>query len=196
MKVIQDEQDFNAIEKCIDAIIDKSKEFPDKVFKSGFNYYLFTEFYFILQETLYDLLKEYMNKIGEETFWVSAVSPDPRKYFRFHYVFYAAIEFSISDDTSAILSALNDYPNENLADSIAVNTNSILVSSYSNQWAVYGERDQEIAVCGFVDKSHMEMFREVFRDVLLGDERKAAEFTHYYNNTFDVERFCKNYRTD
>jgi hypothetical protein len=178
MKVIRTDQDFNLIESCIDKTIDRSKEFPENVFKGGFKYYLFMQFDDILQEILYIHLKQYLLETGdgEHEFWVAAVSPDAKSYFRAHYDYYATIEFTLSDTEDDILKAFNEYPVENWADSITVRPDSLIVSSYLNKWAVYGEREWEIAVCAFCDRAEMEKFRSIKSGLLTWNVEEATEY--------------------
>lgn len=197
MKAISAAKDFDQIEMSIDRAIDRSKMLPDRVFRSTLKYFLFITFDELYMTLFFNHVKRYLDKVGERAFWLVTIDPDPRSYFFHHFGFYGAFEFLSSDNEDDYVSALNDYPKDNHADSLMSNSNSLVAVSSSGEWAIFSSRDDDIAICGFSDRAQMEIFRSVYGSDLLNDVNAAAEYAYATSGDAQrIERFHKNYSSD
>lgn len=195
MKVISIEQDFRPIELSIESIVDKEKFLPEMVFRPPFNHFLF-----ISQSDLFvpnyflKHLKQYLINSHEKNFWVTALEPSPRLYYKKNFDIFGAFEFSTLDTDADYLSAFNHYPKESNADALAYRGDTLLVSSFSKKWAVYANREDEIAICAFSNSTQMELFKEAYGDDLLDGVEHAAEFAYrQYADITNIPKLCANY---
>jgi len=196
MKIISLEKDFNLIEMSINIIMDKSKLLPENVFRETLKYFLFVTFDELLMTLFFNHLRQYLIGIGEKDFWLAVIDPDPKSYFAANFNFYGAFEFSSTDDEADYVSALNDYPKGSTADALMHNSNSLIVSSFTNKWAVFGNRGADIAICAFSDHAHMKLFRSSYGSDLLNDMKAAAKYAYGDSDkNSQAERFCMNYST-
>lgn len=194
MKVINMEKDFEIIEGNVDILIDKSKSFPENVFRGVMRYFLFITFDELTMPIFFNHLKIYLASTDETSFWVVAIDPNPRSYFASNYQFYGAFEFQITDDRDDYISALADYPQENPADALMHNSNILVVLSSSKKWAIFGSREADIAVCAFTDRVYMDLFKLAYGSDLLGGEKAAGEYAYgTFGKDQRVELFCKSY---
>lgn len=194
MKIISVENDFNLIEVGIDKVICKSNRLPLNVFGDEFKYFLFITFDELCMAVFFNRIKQYLTEIGEENFWVVVTDPDPRTYFENFFGIYGAFEFSSLDDEKEYLSGLNDYPKDSPADALAHNSNSLLIFSSSGQWAIFGNRDADIAICAFVDRETREIFRLIYGTDLLHDLATAGTYAYGAPaEKFLKQVFCESY---
>jgi hypothetical protein len=197
MKVVSEEKDFSLIEFGIDRAIDRSKVFPDRVFRGTLKYFLFITFDELFMTMFFNHIKEYLSKIGESDFWLVTIEPDPRRYFAHNFKFYGAFEFSRSDDEKDYVSALSGFPEESPADALMHNSNSLIILSSSNKWAIFGNRDADIAVCAFSDRGPFDEFRSLYGSDLLNGVKAAAEYAYGASgDTLQIDEFCKNYYSE
>ena len=194
MKIISIEDDFNTIEKGIDRVLGKSKILPERVFSETMKYFLFVPFDDLFMALFYNHIKKFLIKTGEKRFWLVVTDPSPRSYFARYFDFFGAIEFSISDNEGDYISALNDFPSDSPADALIHNSNSVVVSSCRGEWAVFGDRDADIAVCGFSSREKMVLFREVYGSDLLSGVEEAAKFA--YGEGLNAKELCNSYISD
>lgn len=193
MKLIFTEQDFLPIEVTVEKLVDKSKNLHENVFKEPLRFFLFITFCDLLLKPFPTLLKRYLTTKGETGFWVTAVDPDPRQYFAKHYGFFNTFEMRVTDEDEEYFSALHNYPKENGADALAINTNLLLVASFSHQWAIWADRDYDMAICAFSDVESKELFQSIYGSGL-GDAREAAKYSYSASGALDlIEAFTKNY---
>ena len=50
--------------------------------------------------------------------------------------------------------------------------------SSTHKWAVYGDRDADIAICGFTNLEQMELFKSIYGSDLLGGAITAADYAY------------------
>ena len=194
MKVVSLEKDFNLIELSINSVMDKSKILPENVFREAFKYFLFITFDELLMTLFFNHLKRYLIDIGEKGFWLAVIDPDSKSYFSTHFNFFGAFEFSSADDEDDYVSALNDYPEDSPADALMHNSNSLIVSSFTNKWAVFGNREADIAICAFSDRAYWELFRSSYGSDLLNGIKAAAKYAYGASGkNSQKEKFCKSY---
>lgn len=192
MKLIQREAELIPIEGCIDRLIDRSQVLPRNVFSDHLRHFLFLPFDLLLSEALPGPLQAYMQGIGENACWLIVLEPDPRLYFGQHFDFLGAFEFEVTDSAEQYLDALNHDPGESPADAIMHNANRFALVSPSANWVIYGQRDTDVAVCGFAEQYLKESFNEAFGSHLLRDVLVAAQYG-YEESADEIGVFCESY---
>jgi len=195
VKLISKEKDYIPIAIGIKKTIHKEKKIPQRVFRKSFKYFLFITFEEIFMPLFFNNVKRYLRKKVENSFWITVIDPDPKDYFESNFDFFGTIEFCISDTIDDYLSALNDYPASSPADALAHNSNILIFSSYQNNWAIYGDRESDIAVCAFSDSEQMELFNSTYESGLLEGIKAASEYA--YNEKEEIpfkNEFYNNYK--
>lgn len=196
MKVISAEQDYRSIAVCADKVLEEGKALPDKIFRKPLKYFLFITFDELFMPIFFDHVKRYIEEVGENGFRLMALDPDPKEYFGSYFEFFGAFEFTGLDTEDEYLLALNEYPKDSPADALAHNSNSLMVFSLTSKWAIYGNRDADIAICAFADRAQMKLFELIYGSDLLGGVESAAEYAYSTSSeTALMDRFCKNYAT-
>ena len=197
MRLVSTEKDYNPIALGVEKVLDKRKVLPEKVFKQAFRYFLFITFDELFMPLFFNHIKRYLLEISENGFWLTAIEPDPKLYFGSHFDFFGAIEFSTSDTEDDYLAALNNYPENSPADALAHNSNLLTVFSSTNRWAIYGDRGADIAICAFVERAQMELFRSIYGFDLLGGVKHAAEYAYgATSNNALKDKLCNSYSID
>lgn len=178
MKVISTEKDYNSVATVAAKVLNRTKVLPDNVFRSALKFFLFITFDDLFMPLFFNHLKRYLLEIGENRLWVMAIEPDPKLYFGAHFNFFGAIEFSLSDTEDNYLAALNNYPADSPADALAHNANVLIFFSSTHTWVVYGDREADIAICAFADRTQMELFKSIYGSNLLHGVKTAAEYAY------------------
>jgi len=196
MRLASTEKDYGPIATGVEKILDKTKVLPEKVFNQALRYFLFITFDELFMPLFFNHIKRYLLEIDESSFWLTAIEPDPKLYFRLHFNFWGAIEFFSSDTEDDYLAAVNNYPEDSPADALAHNSNLLMVFSSTNRWAIYGDRETDIAICAFTDQTQMELFKSIYGSDLLGGVKFAAEYAYATRNNALKDKLCDNYPID
>jgi hypothetical protein len=197
MRAITTEEGYFSVASVTENILDKTKVLPEKVFKQTFKFFLFVTFDELFIPLFFNHFKRYLLEAGENDFWLSAVDPDPKLYFGANFDFFGAIEFSSIDTEEEYLAALNNYPLDSPADALVHSANSLIVFSSKYEWAIYGNRNTDIAICSFVDVEQMERFKSNYGSDLLNGIIEAANYAYgEIGNSVLKTKFFNSYSTN
>lgn len=197
MRVITTENDYDLVVTGAEKILNKTRVLPENVFREAFKFFLFITFDELFMPLFFNHLKRYLLDVGENSFWLTAIDPDPKLYFGAHFDFFGAVEFSSADTKDDYLAALNNYPKTSPADALAHNANLLMFFSSKCEWVVYGDRDADIAICAFADRGKMELFESIYGSDLLGGVKTAANYAYGANGKSALEaEFCSSYSVD
>lgn len=197
MKVMSTEQEYGMVATGAKNILNEAEKLPENVFLRQFKFFLFITFDELFLPLFFNHLKQYMLEFNEKVCWVTAIDPDPRLYYGANFNFFGSVEFTSSDTVDDYLAALNDYPKDSPADALAHNANLLVFFSPTNEWAVYGDRDADIAICAFADRRRMDSFRSFYGSDLLGGVKAAAGYAYGAAGKSALEaRFCGSYSGD
>jgi hypothetical protein len=194
MKVISTSNDYELITVALEKVLNKKKVLPQNVFRQDFKFFLFITFDELFMHIFFNHIKRYLLYIAENSFWLTAIDPDPTLYFKANFDFFGAIEFYSSDSENDYINALNDYPEDSPADALAHNSNLIAIISSTCKWAIYADRNTDIAICAFTNKRQMELFRSIYSRDLLSDLKFAADYAYgTIGNSVLKTEFCSSY---
>lgn len=197
MRTITTEKRYDSVASDAEKILDRTKVLPENVFKQALRFFLFITFDELFMPLFFNHLKRYLLEVGENSFWLTAVDPDPKLYFGANFDFLGAIEFFSADTGEDYLAALNNYPEDSPADALAHNANSLLFFSSKFGWAVYGNRDSDIAICAFADIEQVELFKSIYGSDLLGGVSEAADYAYgATGNSVLKAKLCSSYSVD
>ena len=192
MKLISEHHSYYVIKNSLIDILDSQKTLPDKVFKSKFQYFSFITFDEIFTDFFFEHLSNYISKINGGSFWLTTLEPEPILYFKKHFDFFGAMEFSITDTEQSFLSALHEHPRISPADAIVHSAKVLAIIPPSKTWTIYGDRDANIAICAFSKKEEMESFIMSYTSGVLNGIDSAADYA--YGSSTNAEKLKQNYK--
>ncbi|MCG9966072.1 hypothetical protein [Shewanella cutis] len=194
MKAITNESDYDLIYTYIEKVINRTRTLPDNVFDPSFKFFSFITFDELLMPIFFEYLQQYSLKIGENGFWITSLAPDPKKYYGHYFNFFGTIEFLNTDTHKDYLAGLHHYPKDSKADAIAYNADLLMFLSKKCDWAVYGDRDAEIAICAFKDINKMELFKSLYGLGFLEGVTAASDYAYgVTSNSVFKKTFITNY---
>jgi len=174
VRVIKKRQDLDDVLFFLKDVIDRDKSLPGYLFKKGFSKFSFITFDELFMPDFFSKLCRYVKVSGDSGFFLAVVDPDPMLYFGSNFDFYGIFEFSPTDAIESYISSINEYPKCSPADAIAHNSNSLIFFSKKKDWAIYGSRTSDIAICAFENSRKQECFQSIFGDSLLPGIEAAA----------------------
>ncbi|AMM97996.1 MULTISPECIES: hypothetical protein [Bacillus] len=146
---ITDPKEFKHYQSFINGIYNDSKTFPDQIFKTLPQYFLFEEFHWLLSDDSWEMLKN-LAIYHKDEYILMAVLDNQKSidnfYRDFGYYYWVKLPLNISSNN--YLDILTDFPKNNVNDSIMNIASRVIWVSPSAKWMIYGERGYEIGVLG------------------------------------------------
>lgn len=142
----------------------KDTSFDYNPFKERFKYFVGFEFEFIYHELFFEGLKHFLHKIDNHSVVFYTIDPSPEEYFYHHFGKYSVFEISSFATDAELNAIMTQDPGNSSADSICTSSDEIAWFSKSNEWAILGYRDWEIAVVGFTNLETKQKFIESFSE--------------------------------
>lgn len=139
-------------------------DFENNPFFSDFKYFLSFEFDFIHNKSFFEGLKNFLKSIGYKTVTFYTIDPSPEDYFYKHFNKFSVFEININAPDKELNDIMMKDPGNSSADALAINSNEISWFSNSNEWAIIGSRDWEIAVVGFTNEKIKQNFIDSFSE--------------------------------
>lgn len=151
-KFIDNMREFENLKNLINTIFISNSSLPNQVFHKEFTNYLFKEFDFIMTDEFWSGIRELANKTNDDFIIMAVLDPDPITYYfkEFGYFNWVKLEISITPDQ--YLDILNFSPEDSSADSIFVNSYTVVWASPSMKWGIWAEREKEVCVIAFSEK--------------------------------------------
>lgn len=173
-----------------------NEDFGDNPFDSRFKYFSAFEFDFIYKKLFFEGLKNFLKKIGDKTVTFYTINPSPEEHYR-RFQKYNIFEISNEATDEALNDIMMKDPDDTIdAINIAIGSDDISWFSTSDNWAIMGSRDWEVAIIGFSSERLKELFIESFSEnaqlMFTSVEQFVEEFkemivfneisTNFYNN--------------
>lgn len=178
-KIVFEEHKLEFQKKFID-----NKKLSENPFKREFIYFLAFEYDFILFDFFLDSIKNNLKILDLPYFIYYSVIPTPDEYFN-SYGIYSTIkiwDYNTDKEVSEFLMAGN---------SVLYSVDSITLFTKSNEWAIIGSMDLEIAIVGFTTKDSKDSFLKSFgenKDIFFS----VKEIIEQYENIQIVGSNIKN----
>ncbi|WP_299117484.1 hypothetical protein [uncultured Winogradskyella sp.] len=166
----------NILSQCefhIDRIFNK-KSLPENIFNKDYNNLLFFVFDDIFSEEFFEYYNRYLNKNSFDEFIFYTLKPHPKNYFFKHYDFYNAIKFPCGLNYEHYNALLSNFPSENIADSLKLNSNEFIITSISDNLYFYCNRDLEL---GIVISNDIEKIDEISKDGIFNTYEDIKDYT-------------------
>lgn len=134
--------EYEHVQSVMSMVVYSNKVFPDYVFKDLI-FSCFVEFDNLFSRDFVSSICRLGVAAGDDRIFMVAIEPDQFTYFYNNFRVFQAISFSPHDDVDEVLSGIYRGINGNPAESMAINSASVLVVGSSLSWAMYGERNLE-----------------------------------------------------
>jgi hypothetical protein len=163
-KFIDNMNEFEKLKNLINTIFISNSSLPNQVFHKEYTNYLFKEFDFTMTDEFWSEIRELANKTNDDFIIMAVLNPDPITYYfkEFGYFNWVKLEVSITPDQ--YLDILNFSPEDSPADSIFVNSYTVVWVSPSMNWGIWAEREKEICVIAFSEKMYMDSLNPILNN--------------------------------
>ena len=196
MKFIESKAEYDRLVAISENYLDRSRNLPDNIFCDDFSFFLFITFDEVRMDLFYEHVVEFSKNINEDEFFYVVLDPAPESYGIDSIIRYKAIYFSIGDSGEQFISVLNKYSGGVEPDCIMDNSDQILVSSNSQRWFVFADRDSDIGVCCFSDSDAFDAFKVQYGNDLLPNVAEAAEYAYgQSDNTTLMKQLCSSFES-
>ena len=159
---IKDNKEFEKYRLRFMALFREGIAFEQNPFNLYFKHYLAFEFDFIYHELFFEGIKSFLSKIENISLTFYTIEPSPKEYFFKHFQKYSVFEIGVDKSDEELSNIMMKDPGNSPADAFAINSNYIAIFSSSDQWAISGSRDWEIAIVGFTSKEIKDLFISSF----------------------------------
>lgn len=187
-----DKKEFEDYKSKIRQIFPEYISFEQNSYNDKFKYFIAFDFDYIFEEIFFEGIISFLNKIKDEKLFFYTINPSPEDYFFLHFKKYSAFELETNKSYNDFNDILYKDPGENTADAIGINSNEIACFSNSNDWAIIGSREWEIAIVGFT-------FLEIKETFLTSFKESSEIFTSIEEQVTildDMLNFDKNVKSD
>lgn len=150
--MITSRSDFEFELQNINRLVDRTAALPDQVFVTrpvAFHVIAFDQFW---SEEFFVDAQRLTKRAGDASFTLAVLRPDPDHYYHAHFGKFPVLLFSNSDPAQRYIDELHRDPGDSPADAIAYHAEVVLVYPASTRWAMYGDRDLEIAIVAVMDE--------------------------------------------
>ncbi len=155
---ISDKNILEELSLIYNSLFKDSIEFIANPFQDKYDQFLAFEFDFIFEQILFDPIIKLTNRLKKNRLFFYTIEPSPTEYFFKHFKKYNSFEFSVKSDYADVADIISKNPGFSPADSILFNSRKVALFSESDDWAILGLRDWEMAVIGFKKESTKEIF--------------------------------------
>ncbi len=143
-----DNRHFETVCARVDSLIDRSRRFPDNVFRRRLPLGDAFDFFSIFAAGFYERLEGHARFVGGARAYLLVIDPDPVAYFYRHFSKYPIMVIDTAiDSADDYYRGLNQDPGNSIADAINTNANVLAIVFDSPDVAIYGERESELAIC-------------------------------------------------
>jgi hypothetical protein len=133
----------------IKKIFNMEVQLPYRVFKDNYSHYLFEEFDWALSEEFWDSIKKIANLVNDSHIILGVIDPHPVEYYFKEFNYYNWAEIPLECSSQQYYDFLWTAPESSQADSIVLNSNTIIWASPSMKWGVWGDRSYGVCVLAF-----------------------------------------------
>lgn len=167
---------FSSCRSALDTLIVRERHLPQQVFKSTLSRFVFLSSDDLFHTAaFFDRIKSFLARIGEQRSFLAVVEPDPVDYFFPHFGKYSVVEMSVADTDEDYLRIMQEDPGGSPADAIGYNSRIVVLFSTSRRWAIYADRDFELAIAAFTEGQLLQVFTTVYDSNRLFEVNEAIE---------------------
>ena len=166
MRAITSDQELVSLSVRLRDFLNIEVSLPDMVMNERYGSFHFMTSDEILAPIFFNHMKKYLSELNERSMFVVGLGDSG--------VIYSAIEVLNTDTEDEYLSAVNSFQDST---SIEMHASKILlVFSGSGNWFVYGDKEYEISICGFLDNEKSQFFKRIYSIDLIENLDLAADY--------------------
>jgi hypothetical protein len=192
-------QDFEREITRIVELVDLAAELPEQVFRAKPCAFRVVDFSAIWSAEFFLFLQQLTTAVDSTGFILAVLRPDPSRYFYRHFNRYPLLRFSINDASECYIEEVNEDPGGSPADSIITNSTTLIIYPESRRWAIYGDRDLDVAIIAAMDDVAVQYILSHARHQLYSaDAAVPALLARVYHGEVPAaiaEALVHNYRT-
>ncbi|AST05460.1 hypothetical protein AF2641_00140 [Anoxybacillus flavithermus] len=148
---VRDKKEFNKlIEMASDAFYLENR-LPKQVFREQFNYFLFEEFDWAMDEDFWSTIQQLSKETKDDYVLTAVLDPNPVEYFYKEFNYYNWMKLPVNLSPDEYLDVLELGPEESPADAVLYNSYTVIWLPPSMKWAIWGERSYGVCVLGIQD---------------------------------------------
>ena len=146
---IKDMNEYNDTLKLISNVFRMERGLPEQVFIEKYDKFLFEEFDWTMSGEFWNILQTLARKTNDNYIITAIMDPSPANYFynEFGYFNWGKLPINLTSDK--YLKFIESSPKDSVADSILHNSNTIIWTSPSLKWGIFGERNYGVCVMAF-----------------------------------------------
>jgi hypothetical protein len=194
---VKEANEFKQIYNDINGIFNVEKGLPEQVFNDRFSNFLCEEFDWTMSDKFWDLLKTLAIKSNDDQIFMMVLDPNPVDYYHKEFNYYSCLKFPISIVNTEYFETLEIGPDESPADAILYNSFTIVWTSPSMKWGIWGQREYGVSIIAINNELDYKEFLPFLNLWKTADEAMNGwmylEFKDQINPQKFKELFIKNY---
>src|SRR5262249_1530412 len=176
MRALCTKDEYKFYKNQVDSLIWTEKRLPDQVFKAAFQSFAFLHFEDVLYESLFiESLQTFLLQIGEKELSFVVIQPDPENFFNHHFEGFPALRLKAGEGKDEYFGIFDEKFSKDSLDSIELVASIGLLFSQSSYWAIYADRDFEVAIAAFRTKEMADIFANMYRPQKLLSVNQAID---------------------
>lgn len=145
---IRDVKTFDDSKRLIEKSFLINTLLPCQVFQSAFTWFAFDDFDWAMSGESWPVIQDLCNTSGDTSLLMAVLDPDPEKYYKKEFGYYNWVNVPSSISRSDYWGLINEHPECSEADSVLVNSETVVWLPQSANWAIWGERSYGLCVLG------------------------------------------------
>ncbi len=194
---VKELDEFKRIYDYINCIFNIGKALPEQVFNDKFSNFMFEEFDWTMSGEFWDEIKTLAVKFNDNQIYMLVLDPDQVNYFCKEFNYFNCIKLPISLEKKEYIEALESAPEGSPADAILYNSFTVVWTSPSMRWGIWGQRDYGISIIAFnkdLDSNDFLPYLNTWKSV---DDAINGWMTLEFKDKIVPQKFkepfCKNY---
>lgn len=181
-KFIDSIDEFESIKNILDKIFISNSSLPNQVFHKDFKDYLFEEFDYTMTEYFWTKITELANTTNDDFIIMAVLNPSPLNYYFKEFGYFNCAKLKVDISSIQYMDVLNFSPEDSPADSIFINSYTVVWASPSMKWGIWAERDKGVCVVAFNEKMLKNSLISIFNEWRLIDSTVTDWIGLNYNN--------------
>lgn len=130
----------------------------------------------VWSKKFFNAVQRLTSMASAKMFWIAALRPDPLNYFYQHFKNFPVFGFDSNDRADEYITVVNRDPGGSPADAIIHNPSVLVIYPDNAKWAVYADRDLEIAVFATADRGTNSSLIDVYPSESLFSASEALTY--------------------
>ena len=157
-------EDFNKNTKFVNDVFCINNKLPEKVFNDSYCNFLFEEFDWTMSSGFWNIIKNIATITNDKHVITAVLNPHPVDYYYKNFKYFNWAEIPVEFEGDVYCEFIEKAPKLSEVDSIIYNSNTIVWTSPTSQWGIWGERSCGICIIAFKKGVEMENILPVLQN--------------------------------